>query len=185
MPAHHDPRDGDVPGFPPVIQVIGFRKAYRETIAVADLDFVVRAGEVLGLVGPNGAGKTTTLRAIAGIIPPTRGELRVAGHDVVEDPVAAKAQLGYVPDDPRLFDALTVWEHLQFVAAAYRVPDFPVQVERLLEQFELLEQRGRDEAGRRRHDDRVEGGLLRPAEEPVSVADLDVSVAEPTKSCRG
>ncbi len=141
MPAHHDPRDGDVPGFPPVIQVIGFRKAYRETIAVADLDFVVRAGEVLGLVGPNGAGKTTTLRAIAGIIPPTRGELRVAGHDVVEDPVAAKAQLGYVPDDPRLFDALTVWEHLQFVAAAYRVPDFPVQVERLLEQFELLEQR--------------------------------------------
>ena len=123
-----------------MIQVSGFQKAYRETIAVADLDFAVGPGEILGLVGPNGAGKTTTLRALAGIIPPTRGELRVAGHDVVEDPVSAKSQLGYVPDDPRLFDALTVWEHLQFIAAAYQVTDFPTKAMALLERFELAEQ---------------------------------------------
>ena len=89
-------------------------------MAVTDLHFAVEAGEILGLVGPNGAGKTTTLRGLAGIIPPTRGELRVAGHDVVADPISAKQQVGYVPDEPRLFEALTVWEHLQFVAAAYR-----------------------------------------------------------------
>lgn len=124
-----------------MIQVIGLQKAYRDVIAVADLDFAAHAGEILGLVGPNGAGKTTTLRVLAGIIPPTRGELRVAGHGVVEDGVAAKSQLGYVPDDPRLFDALTVWEHLQFVAATYRVTDFRAKATQLLEQFELVEQR--------------------------------------------
>jgi ABC-2 type transport system ATP-binding protein len=124
-----------------VIEVQGFQKAYRDSIAVGGLDFTVGAGEILALVGPNGAGKTTTLRALAGIIPPTRGTLRVGGHDVVAHPVAAKRRLGFVPDDPRLFDVLTVWEHLEFVAAAYRVPDLPARGRRLLEEFELLEQR--------------------------------------------
>jgi ABC-type lipopolysaccharide export system ATPase subunit len=116
-----------------VIEVEGLERAYRDTIAVSDLHFEVRPGQILGLVGPNGGGKTTTLRAIAGVIPPTRGTLRVAGHDVVKEPVAAKAQLGFVPDDPRLFDVLTVWEHLQFVASAYRVRDAAVEARRLLE----------------------------------------------------
>ncbi len=124
-----------------VIEVVAFERAYRDTIAVSDLHFEVRPGQILGLVGPNGGGKTTTLRAIAGVIPPTRGTLRVAGHDVVREPVAAKAQLGFVPDDPRLFDVLTVWEHLQFVASAYRVPDAAAQARRLLEQFDLAEHR--------------------------------------------
>ena len=124
-----------------MIRVEGFHKVYRETVAVADVSFAVGAGEVLGLVGPNGAGKTTTLRALCGILPPTRGRLWVAGHDIVEEPVAAKAQLAYVPDDPSLFDALTVWEHLQFTASAYRVNDFAPTAEALIEQFELTEKR--------------------------------------------
>ena len=124
-----------------VVEVQGFHKAYREVIAVEDLSFVVRPGEILGLLGPNGAGKTTTMRAVAGVIPPTRGRLMVGGHDVVRDPVAAKKLLSYVPDDPKLFDALTVFEHLQFVASAYRVVDFESKARRLLEQFELTEQR--------------------------------------------
>src|SRR4029077_20815223 len=106
-----------------MIEVVDYHKTYRETVAVAGLSFRVEPGQILGLVGPNGAGKTTTMRAIAGIIPPTRGRLIVAGHDVVADPVNAKRQLAYVPDDPRLFETLTVWEHLQFIAAAYNVPD--------------------------------------------------------------
>ena len=65
-----------------MIQVSDFHKAYRQTVAVEGLSFDVQAGQVLGLLGPNGAGKTTTLRAIAGVIPPTRGNLRVGGHDV-------------------------------------------------------------------------------------------------------
>src|ERR1700761_8594243 len=99
-----------------MIEVIDYHKTYRDMVAVAGLSFQVRPGEILGLLGPNGAGKTTTMRAIAGIIPPTQGQLRVAGHDVVADPVGAKSQLAYVPDDPKLFDSLTIWEHLEFVA---------------------------------------------------------------------
>ena len=124
-----------------VITVEDLHKTYRDTVAVAGLSFDVSAGEILGLVGPNGAGKTTTLRAVTGIIPPTRGHLRVGAHDIVADPIAAKQDLAYVPDDPRLFEALTVWEHLEFIAAAYRVADFKPAAERLLQQFELAEQR--------------------------------------------
>src|SRR6266571_2164972 len=98
----------------PVILVDDYHKTYRETLAVAGLSFRVEAGQILGLVGPNGAGKTTTLRAIAGIIPPTRGRLLVAGHDLAVEPVAAKTRFAYIPDDPKLFDALTVTEHLEF-----------------------------------------------------------------------
>jgi ABC-2 type transport system ATP-binding protein len=126
---------------PPLIRVEHYKKAYRDLVAVADLSFEVLPGQVLGLVGPNGAGKTTTLRAIAGIIPPTQGRLFVAEHDVVADPVAAKRALAYVPDDPKLFDTLTVWEHLDFVASAYRVADFPSKASYLLAQFELEEKR--------------------------------------------
>jgi ABC-2 type transport system ATP-binding protein len=70
-----------------VIEVTGLTKAFGTFTAVRDVSFAVRAGEVLGLVGPNGAGKTTTLRAIAGIIPPTIGEVRLAGHDLRNEPL--------------------------------------------------------------------------------------------------
>jgi ABC-2 type transport system ATP-binding protein len=124
-----------------VIRVEDYHKTYRETVAVDGLSFEVGPGTVMGLVGPNGAGKTTTMRALAGIIRPTRGRLFVAGHDVVGDPIAAKRELAYIPDDPKLFDALTVWEHLEFIASAYRVDDFAPRGEVLLEQFELVEKR--------------------------------------------
>jgi ABC-2 type transport system ATP-binding protein len=124
-----------------LIHVEDYHKAYRETIAVAGLSFDVPAGAILGLVGPNGAGKTTTLRALAGIIRPTHGRLSIAGHDLETDPIAAKSELAYIPDDPKLFDALTVWEHLEFMASAYRVADFTPKAEALLQQFELIEKR--------------------------------------------
>ena len=69
-----------------MIQVDDYHKTYRTTVAVAGLSFRVEPGQILGLLGPNGAGKTTTLRAIAGIIPPTRGRLIVAGHDIAPNP---------------------------------------------------------------------------------------------------
>ena len=125
------------PGSVGLIQVVDYHKTYRDLTAVAGLTFEVASGAILGLVGPNGAGKTTTLRALAGIIPPTRGRLIIAGHDVVADPVAAKRQLAYVPDDPQLFDALTVGEHLRFSAAAYQLQDIQDQAAELLHYFEL------------------------------------------------
>jgi ABC-2 type transport system ATP-binding protein len=124
-----------------MIKVNDYHKSYRETVAVQGLTFHVAPGQILGLLGPNGAGKTTTLRAIAGIIPPTKGTLAVAGWDVVKDPVDAKRELAYVPDDPKLFDALTVMEHLEFIASAYDVHDWRVEAEKLLTQFELGEHR--------------------------------------------
>lgn len=123
------------------IEVVDYHKSYGSMVAVEGLSFQVRKGEILGILGPNGAGKTTTMRAITGIIPPTRGHLRVAGRDVVSDPVGAKSQLAYVPDDPKLFDTLTVWEHLEFVAAAYRLADWRDEADRLLERFELTPKR--------------------------------------------
>ncbi|MEK6259006.1 MAG: ABC transporter ATP-binding protein [Planctomycetota bacterium] len=124
-----------------MIRVEHYEKNYRETVAVRGLSFEVPAGSILGLVGPNGAGKTTTLRALAGIIPPSRGLLQVAGHDVVQEPTAAKSQLAFIPDEPQLFDVLTVWEHLEFTASVYRVPAYEPEAERLLAQFELTEKR--------------------------------------------
>lgn len=124
-----------------MISVERYRKLYKATIAVDDLSFRVQPGQILGLVGPNGAGKTTTLRAIAGIIPATAGRLAVCGHDLDGDNVAAKRCLAYIPDDPKLFDALTVWEHLVFMAAAYRVDNFEPLANKLLDLFELTEKR--------------------------------------------
>ncbi len=124
-----------------MIRVENYHKTYRATVAVDGLSFQVAAGAIMGLVGPNGAGKTTTMRALAGIIRPTSGGLWIAGHDVIHDSLAAKRALAYVPDDPKLFDALTVWEHLEFIASAYRVDDFARKGEALLAQFELVEKR--------------------------------------------
>lgn len=124
-----------------MIAVEDYHKTYRDTVAVSGLTFQVDGGQILGLVGPNGAGKTTTLRAIAGIIPPTRGKLSIAGADVVHQSVEAKRQFAYVPDDPKLFDSLTVYEHLEFIAAAYQLSDYHSRAEQLLEQFELTEKR--------------------------------------------
>ncbi|HEX8912537.1 MAG TPA: ABC transporter ATP-binding protein [Humisphaera sp.] len=126
---------------PPLLQVVEYRKAYDALVAVDGLSFAVGPGQVVGLLGPNGAGKTTTMRAVAGVIPPTSGRLIVCGHDVVDEPVAAKRRLAYVPDDPRLFETLTVWEHLRFVARAYDVADFKDAAEDLLARFELTEKR--------------------------------------------
>jgi ABC-2 type transport system ATP-binding protein len=125
----------------PLVSVRDLGKSYGRTVAVDGLSFEVEAGAILGMVGPNGAGKTTTLKALSGIVPPTRGELFVAGHSVTKDAVAAKRQVAFVPDDPRLFDLLTVWEHLQFIAAAYRLSSFAQTAEALLERFELRERR--------------------------------------------
>jgi len=124
-----------------MITVTNFSKQYRDFTAVKNLSFSIEPGQILGLVGPNGAGKTTTLRALCGIIPPTSGQLLIAGHDIVQAPIAAKQNIGYIPDDPRLFDTMTVWEHLAFTAAAYKLTDFEENAEALLLSFELTHKR--------------------------------------------
>jgi ABC-2 type transport system ATP-binding protein len=124
-----------------MIEVTGLTKTYGDFVAVRDFSLSVPAGQILGLVGPNGAGKTTTLRAIAGIHPPTDGRISICGFDLANDPVDAKRNLAFFPDEPRLFDYLSVEEHLQFTAGLYGVSDYKALMEPLLDEFELLPKR--------------------------------------------
>jgi ABC-2 type transport system ATP-binding protein len=124
-----------------MIEVENLTKVYGSLTAVEDLSFAVKPGEILGLVGPNGAGKTTTLRSLAGVIPPTRGRIRVAGSDLAVDPISAKGKLAFIPDEPQLFEYLTVTEHLKFVARLYRQPEAVDRIGPLLHELELSDKR--------------------------------------------
>jgi ABC-2 type transport system ATP-binding protein len=122
-----------------MLEVQGLTKRYGAFTAVHDLSFVVQPGEVLGLVGPNGAGKTSTLRCLSGIIPLNSGSVRLAGHDMATAPVAAKRELAFFADEPRLFDYLTVRQHLAFVARIYGVADHEAIGQPLLEELEIAD----------------------------------------------
>ncbi len=122
-----------------MIEVQGLTKSYGRLVAVDGLSFTVRPGEVMGLVGPNGAGKTTTLRCLSGILPASQGTLRLAGHDLAVAPLEAKQQLAYFPDEPRLFDYLSVRQHLTFTARLYHVRDAAAKARTLLAEFDLVE----------------------------------------------
>jgi len=124
-----------------MIQVEALTKLYGDFVAVNELSFSVNPGEVMGLVGPNGAGKSTTLRCLAGIIPPSRGAIRICGHDLVNEPIPAKRQLAFVNDEPRLFDYLTVEQHLTFTARIYQVKDSEPLAVQLLDELELVQKK--------------------------------------------
>src|SRR6478609_5692882 len=119
------------------ISVEHLHRVYGAFTAVEDLSFAVGAGEIVGLIGPNGAGKTTTLRALAGILRPTSGHVRIDGHDLVAEPIEAKRRLAFMPDEPHLFEYLTVAEHLRLVARLYAVEDFERRSRALLGELEL------------------------------------------------
>ncbi len=120
-----------------MIEVDRFTKLYGDFAAVRDLSFVVRPGELLGLVGPNGAGKTSSLRCLAGIIPASQGAIRICGEDIQRNPIAAKRQMAFFPDEPRLFEYLTVRQHLEFTARLYQVADAHLRIPPLLAELEL------------------------------------------------
>ncbi|CAM3867126.1 ABC transporter ATP-binding protein [Corallococcus sp. ZKHCc1 1396] len=143
----------------PALDVEGLEKTYGAVQAVRGLTFQVAPGEVLGLVGPNGAGKTSTLRCLAGILPPSVGRVRVAGHDLAVGPVDAKRALAFLPDEPRFFEYLTVWEHLNFTARLYGVEDWEPRGRALLEEMELT---GREKS--------LPGELSRGMKQKLSIA---------------
>lgn len=141
-----------------MIEVAGLSKHYGDFAAVSDLSFTVRPGEVLGLVGPNGAGKTTTLRSIAGIIP-SAGRVQIAGHELATNPIGAKRALAFFPDEPRLFEYLTVSQHLAFVARIYGVANHEAVGQPLLDEFEIA-----DKA------DQLPGALSRGMKQKLAIA---------------
>src|SRR5439155_2148455 len=119
------------------ISVEHFSRTYGALTAVDDFSCEVAAGEIVGLIGPTGAGKTTTLRSLAGILRPSAGRLRIDGHDLAVDAIEAKRRLAFMPDEPHLFEYLTVEEHLRLVARLYGVDDFERRMRALVEELEL------------------------------------------------
>ena len=104
--------------------IAGLSKRFGSTVAVDNLTLQIPSGELHALLGPNGAGKTTTLRIVAGLLKADEGSVAIMGHDIAIDAIAAKQVLGFLPDDPLLYDKLTALEYLEFVAGLWRVdPD--------------------------------------------------------------
>lgn len=126
------------PGPAPPLAVEGLVVEYGEKRAVDVLRFLVRPGEVYGLLGSNGAGKSSTIRTIVGLVPPTAGIVRVFGQSVVEEPETTKRRLGYVPESALLFDALTPREFLEYVAGVRELSG-PVATERAGRYVQALE----------------------------------------------
>ena len=99
-----------------MLEVKNLKKNFGPFHAVKGVSFSVAAGEVLGFLGPNGAGKSTTMRMITGFLPPTAGTAVINGHDVVSDPLAAKRDLGYLPESAPSYRAMAVRDYLAFIA---------------------------------------------------------------------
>jgi len=122
-----------------MIRLENLTKQYGSFVAVDDISLEVKGGELFGLLGPNGAGKTTTLRMIAGILRPNGGRVLIGEDDVHMNPIAAKQQLGFIPDRPFVYDKLTGAEFLRFVAGLYGQEGDLIErrIVELLEVFEL------------------------------------------------
>jgi ABC-2 type transport system ATP-binding protein len=125
----------------PAVRVQDLIKRFGSFVAVDHISFEVARGEIFGLLGPNGAGKTTTFRMLCGLLPPSGGQLRVAGADVRAASAAARARLGYVAQKFSLYAPLTVLENLEFFAGAYglRGEQRRSRIDWALRQFDLLE----------------------------------------------
>ena len=116
-------------------------RTYGSKVAVSDLSLAIPRGELFALLGPNGAGKTTTIRMLVGLLQPSRGAIRVCRADVVRDPRAAHLHVGYVPDEPCLYDKLTGREFLWFIADMFGMPRHlaAARIDREIDHFELAE----------------------------------------------
>ncbi len=126
-----------------MIRLHDLRVEYDNITAVHDLSLEVGPGEVCGLIGPNGAGKTTTMRAMLGLIEPTKGTIEIAGVDIREYPERASRLVGFMPDFPPMYDDLKCWEFLDLFAGSYMIPrhERPALVDRYLELVGLNEKR--------------------------------------------
>lgn len=125
----------------PLISTSKLTKKYGEKLAANEVTLDVYGGEVFGFLGPNGAGKTTTIKMMVGLLKPSSGEVKIAGYDVLTQPVQAKAASGYVPDTPNLYSKLSARELLRFIGDLYEMDRSQIdrRIEELLKLFTLVE----------------------------------------------
>jgi len=126
-----------------MLQVKNLTKRYRGLTAVDNVSFEIRPGEILGYLGPNGSGKSTTVKIVTGLLDPSDGEVLLHGKTIVDDPIAFKSRLGYVPEEPQLYTHMTGTEYLVFIARLRSIP-FDTAVARathLLRLFQLHDAR--------------------------------------------
>jgi ABC-2 type transport system ATP-binding protein len=164
-----------------MIHVKQLSKIYGDVRAISEIDFSVSAGEVVGLLGPNGAGKTTTMRVLCGCIGATSGSVHIGGVNVREEPIVAKARVGYLPEQPPLYDEMTVLDFVIFSATLQGVSDPKSAAQRTLKAVGLDA-----ELGGRPVSERIIGRLSKGYRQRVGLAaalvhDPDVLVLdEPT-----
>ncbi|MEY2705709.1 MAG: hypothetical protein RL407_1771 [Bacteroidota bacterium] len=118
-----------------MLTVTDLSKKYGKQDAVSHISFQLQGGEVVGLLGPNGAGKSTTMKCIVGLLRKTSGEISIGGYDHLS--VEAKRVFSYIPETPYVYDLLSIWEHMQFIAQAYGVREWKARALELLELYEL------------------------------------------------
>lgn len=126
-----------------MIEIKNLSKSYNKGAvrAVEDLNLHVKPGEIFGFLGPNGAGKTTTIKMMVGLLIPDKGTISIAGYDNAKNPLEAKQNIGYVPDNPDVYDRLTGMEYLNLMADVYKVSveDRRERINYFLDMFNLTD----------------------------------------------
>jgi ABC-2 type transport system ATP-binding protein len=124
-----------------MIQLENVSKLYHNTIAVKDMNLQIDKGEIVGIIGHNGAGKSTILKMMAGLIEPTSGSVRVLGHDVQKEGIRIKQQIGYLPEESPLYEAMTAQQYLLFFSELYKLPRSKAlsRIDYLLDSLDLPE----------------------------------------------
>lgn len=105
-----------------MIEIKGVSKKFQDKTIIHNLDLSIKKGEFYALIGPNGAGKSTLIKLLSGLLQPTRGKILLDGINIVENPKEAKALIGYIPDEPTVWDGMTGFEFMNFVGALYNIP---------------------------------------------------------------
>lgn len=105
-----------------MIEIKGVSKKFQDKTIIHNLDLSIKKGEFYALIGPNGAGKSTLIKLLSGLLQPTKGEILLDGINIVENPKEAKALIGYIPDEPTVWDGMTGFEFMNFVGALYNIP---------------------------------------------------------------
>lgn len=136
-------RNADNVSMQKIVDVKNLRKEYGPLVAVKDVSFSIRRGQVVGLIGPNGAGKTTLLKMLATLLEPTDGHIQILGVDAGKEYLAIRERLGYLPDFFGLYEDLTITECLTFFARTYNVPSERIRdkVDTVLQYIDLADKR--------------------------------------------